>query len=206
MLVVPFGVERAGLRSIIESSSLHEVVAEACLGQTALEMAAETEPDIAVVDYTIPDTTGLVLSHMLTRDDPHMSILLYCNATTEELIIQALRVGVRAFVLKSEAARHLVPALDALSDHRPYWDDAVDEEVFTRLMGGPPRPPDDLSRREAQVMHLVAKGYSTKDISGVLKIGAKAVENCRMSLRRKLRLRTAADMARYAIEHGIIDA
>lgn len=141
MLVVPFAIERAGLRTIIESSSLHQVVAEAAVGDRALQLAAETKPDIAVIDYSVPEITGLGLAHMLARNHPQMSILLYCDNTTEELIVHAIGEGVRGFVLKSDAGRHLVPALDALSDHRPYWDDAVDEEVFTRLMGGPPVPP-----------------------------------------------------------------
>ena len=206
MLAITFEVERAGLRSIIESSSRHQVVAEACLGQTALKMIAPSSPDIAVIDYSLPDVLGLGLAHALKRHHPSMSILLYCDATTENLIVHALREGVRGFVLKSGAERHLIPALDALSDHRPYWNEAVEEGVFTRLMGGPPAPPDGLTYREREVMHLVATGHSTKVIAHLLGVSSKTVESFRSTLRRKLRLRSTADIVRYAIEQGVIDA
>ena len=143
---------------------------------------------------------------MLTRKHPHISILLYCDSTNEELVIGALRAGVRGFVLKSLASSHLVPALDALSDHRPYWDDAIEDELFDRIMGGPPRGPDCLTPRESQVMALLANSCSTKTIAFVLDITPKTVETFRTSLRRKLRLRSTADIVRYAIDHGIIEA
>jgi len=206
MLVVPFPVERAGLRSIIESSSRHSVVAEETLGESAVRVASQVAPDVAVIDYAISDTTGLGLAGMLTRKHPHISILLYCDSTNEELVIGALRAGVRGFVLKSLASSHLVPALDALSDHRPYWDDAIEDELFDRIMGGPPRGPDCLTPRESQVMALLANSCSTKTIAFVLDITPKTVETFRTSLRRKLRLRSTADIVRYAIDHGIIEA
>ena len=206
MLVVPLAIERAGLRTIIESSSLHQVVAEASSGNAAVQMAAETEPDIAVVDDSVPDTTGLGLARMLKRNYPRTSILFYCDCTTEELILHAMREGVRGFVLKTAAAPHLVPALDALSDHRPYWDDAVDEEVFARLMGGPPVPPDNLTPRERQVMHFVARGLSTRVIAYLLDVSPATIRRCRTALRRKLRLRNATDIVSYALEHRIIEA
>lgn len=169
-------------------------------------MAAETEPDIAVIDYSVPDTTGLGLAHMLTRNRPRTSILLYCDYTSEELIVHAMREGVRGFVLKSAAERHLVPALDALSDHRPYWDNAVDEEVFARLMGGPRVSPDGLTQRERQVVHLVAQGFGTKVIAYLLDVSPATIRSFRTALRRKLRLRNTADIVRYALEHGVVDA
>ena len=176
MLVVPNYVERMGLREVIESCPRYQLVAEACLAQTALDMATETKPDIAVVEYWLTDATGLVLSHKLTHDHPRMGVLLYSDRISDEWIADALREGVRGFVTKDGIARHLVPALDALFDHRPYWDEAVDEKLFTRLIGGPPSPPNGLTNREWQVVHLVTQGLSNKQIANVLDIPTETVE------------------------------
>ena len=204
MLVVPNNVERSGLRHIIESCPGYKIAAEAVLAQTALEMAAETKPDIAVVEYGLLDATGIGLAHRLAHSHPNMEILLYAHVISEEWIAEALRQGVRGFVLKSGVDRHLIPALDALSDHRPYWDEAVDEELFERMIGGPPRSPDAMTQRERQVVNLVTQGLSNKEMAHRLNLSSKTIESFRTALRRKFRLRTTADIVRYAMKHEII--
>ena len=141
MLVVRNAVERLGLRDIIERCPRYKVVAQADLAETALGMASVDTPDIAVVEYGLFDATGIDLSHRLTHCHPHMGIMLYADHIGEQWIDDALREGVRGFVLKNSVDRHLIPALDALSDRRPYWSEAIDEELFARMMGGPPLPP-----------------------------------------------------------------
>lgn len=204
MLVVPHSLERSGLRDIIESCPRYKIAAEAVLAQTAIDMAAETKPDIAVVEYGLLDATGIELAHRLAHYHPRMEILLYAHRISEEWVADALREGVRGFVLKSGIDRHLIPALDALSDHRPYWDEAVDEELFARLIGGQPLSPDAMTRRERQVVNLVAQGLSNKEIARRLNLSHETIESFRTNLRRKFRLRTTADIVRYAIKHEVI--
>ena len=107
-------------------------------------------------------------------------------------------------MLKSGIDRHLIPALDALSDHRPYWNEAVNEELFERLIGGPPLSPDAMTHRERQVVNLVANGLSNKEIAHRLNLSHKTIESFRTNLRRKFRLRTTADIVRYAMKHEVI--
>jgi DNA-binding NarL/FixJ family response regulator len=204
MLVVPNSVERSGIREIIESCPRYEVAAEAILAETALGMAAETKPDIVVVEYGLVDATGIGLAHRLVHYHPNIEILLYAHVVSEEWIADALREGARGFVLKSGVDRHLIPALDALSDHRPYWNEAVDEKLFERLIGGPPRAPDAMTERERQVVDLVAQGLSNKEIAHRLNLSHKSIETFRTALRRKFRLRNTADIVRYAVKHEII--
>jgi DNA-binding NarL/FixJ family response regulator len=204
MLVVANSVEHLGLSEIIEGCPRYRVVAEAVLAQTALSMAAETKPDIAIVEYGLFDATGLELAHRLAHDHPNIQILLYAHLISDEWIADALREGVRGFVLKSGIDRHLIPALDALSDHRPYWNEAVNEELFERLIGGPPLSPDALTQRERQVVHLVAQGLSNKEIAHRLNLSHKTIESFRTALRRKFRLRNTAEIVRYALRHEII--
>jgi DNA-binding NarL/FixJ family response regulator len=204
MLVVANSVERSGLRDIIESCPRYEVAAEAALAQTALAMAAETKPDIAVVEYGLLDATGLGLAHRLAYDHPSIEILLYAHIISEEWIADALREGVRGFALKRGIDRHLIPALDALSDHRPYWNEAVDEELFERLIGGPPLSPDAMTQRERQVVQLVAQGLTNKEMAHRLNLSHKTIESFRTDLRRKFRLRNTAEIVRYAVKHEVI--
>jgi DNA-binding NarL/FixJ family response regulator len=205
MLAVPCQIERMGLRDFVERCPRYEVVAEVADGQTALRMARDAAPHIAVIEHGLSDITGLGLSHMLFHYHPRIEVLLHTNRTSEDDVIEALRAGVRGFVLKSAAEQHLIPALDALAEHRPYWDGAIEEEVFQRLVGGPPRTSNGLTTRERQVIQLVAEGHSTKAIADILNVTTKTVDTFRTALRRKLRLRTMADLVRYAVSHGIVD-
>lgn len=113
-------------------------------------------------------------------------------------MIEALREGVRAFVLKQDAKRHLLPALKALSDHRPYWEGAVGDELLKELLQvGPRPPPSHLSGVERQVLQLTAEGQTANEISEALGIPADAVERKRAGLRRMLGLTSVADLVSY---------
>jgi len=205
LLVSPCDIERRGLRSIVEQFARYEVVGEAMNGQTALVLAIEAAPQIAVIEHSLPDMTGLGLSHLLTHFRPRIEVLLHTSRLNEDSVIEALREGVRGFVLRSSADRHLNAALDALSEHRPYWEGAIEQEVFTRLVGGPPRTSNGLTARERQVIQLIAEGHSTKEMAYMLNVSAKTIETYRIALRRKLWVRTVADLVRYAIKHRIVE-
>lgn len=204
MLVVRNDVERLGLRDIIERCPRYKVIAEADLAETALGMASADTPDIAVVEYGLFDATGIDLSHRLMHYHPHIGIMLYADHISEQWIDDALREGVRGFVLKDSPDRHLIPALDALSDHRPYWNEAIDEDLFARMMGGPPLPPNPMTQREKQIIHLVAQGLTNTEMAQRLNLSAKTVEGYRTALRRKYRLRNTADIVRYAIRNEMV--
>jgi DNA-binding NarL/FixJ family response regulator len=205
LLVIPSDIERRGLRLFVEQSGRYEVVGAADNGQAALVIALEAAPHIAIIQYSLPDMTGLGLSHLLTHFQPRIEVLLQTDRLSEDGVIEALREGVRGFLLRSSAALHLTAALDALSEHRPYWEGAVEEEVFTRLVGGPLRTSNGLTARERQVIQLLAEGHSTKEMAFMLNVSAKTIETYRIALRRKLRVRTVADLVRYAIDNGIIE-
>jgi DNA-binding NarL/FixJ family response regulator len=168
-------------------------------------LALEAAPHIAIIEYSLPDMTGLGLSHLLSHFRPRIEVLLHTTRLSEDGVIEALREGVRGFLLRSSTERHLTAALDALSEHRPYWEGAIEEEVFTRLVGGPPRTSNGLTARERQVIQLIAEGHSTKEMALMLNVTGKTIETYRIALRRKLRVRTVADLVRYAINHKIIE-
>lgn len=207
MIVDDHDAVRRGLRSLIETRPNYQVVAEAPTGRAALAMAKELEPDIAILDYSLPELNGLDLSHQLKRAYPRLEILIYTMHDQEEVIIEVLRAGVRGFVLKSDTERHLIAALDALSIHRPYFSGAVSETLLEKFLESKPRPSaSSLTHREREIVQLIAEGCINKEIAQLLNISVKTVETHRASAMHKLRLRTTADLVRYAIRNSIIQA
>jgi DNA-binding NarL/FixJ family response regulator len=194
LVVVPGEVERAGMRLLVEDAG-HCVVAEAADGSTALALAEKTEPDVALVDFTITDVPALALIHSITRKCPGTQTLLYTQECGRDWIELALREGVRAFVLKGQTSKHLAPALRALSDHRPYWEGAVKDELLDELLECGPRPA--LTSREWQILQMVEQELTSKEMARALGISPKTIECFRARLRRKLGLRSKADLFRY---------
>src|SRR3954469_7512105 len=140
---------RRGVRQLLETKPYYQVVGETADGRSALELARQTRPDIAILDYSIPELNGLDLSHALKREFPRIEILLYTMHDREEIIVQVLRAGVRGFVLKSDAERHLIAALDALSLRRPYFSGVVSETLLEKFLGSKiPTNGSSLTKRE----------------------------------------------------------
>jgi DNA-binding NarL/FixJ family response regulator len=199
MLVIPAEVERARLQSIIESDENLRIVAQASDGTSALSLAQESNPEVAIIESPLPDTDALGLVHLLGLKGLTPQVLLYTDQNGRDFVISAVREGVRAFVLKSQAQHHLLPALKALADNRPYWEDAVDDNVLDELLQrGPPPPPSTLSRREWQVLRLAAEGHSSKEMASALGASIETIETDRTRLRRKLGFRSRAELIRYA--------
>ena len=198
---------RRGVRTLIESRPNFQVVGEASNGREAIELAIATRPDIAILDYSLPELNGLDLAYQLKKQSPQIEILIYTMHDREDVIIEILRAGVRGFVLKSDTEKHLVAALDALSIRRPYFSGAVSETLIEKFLGSKPQAGStNLTSREREVVQLIAEGHINKEIARLLNISVKTVETHRASAMHKLRLRTTADLVRYAIRNSIIQA
>ena len=198
---------RRGVRQIVETKAYYQVVGEAGDGRSALEMAKETRPDIAIIDYSIPELNGLDLSHALRRHNPRVEILLYTMHDREEIVIEILRAGVRGFVLKSDTEEHLLAALDALSIHRPYFSGAISDTLLAQFLDSRPHElASSLTHREREIVQQVAEGRLNKEIAARLNISIKTVETHRASAMRKLKLKTTADLVRYAVRNQLIQA
>ncbi len=196
---------RRGVRQLLDTQPYYHVVGEAADGRTGLEIARETRPDIAILDYSIPEMNGLDLSHALKREFPRIEILLYTMHDREDLIMEVLRAGVRGFVLKSDTERHLIAALDALSIRRSYFSGAISDTLLDQFLDSKPRPlASSLTHREREVVQQVAEGRINKEIAARLNISVKTVETHRASAMRKLKLRTTADLVRYAVRNQLI--
>lgn len=205
MIVDDHDAIRRGVRHLIDTKQYYQIVAEASDGRTALKLAKETRPDIAVLDYSVPELNGLDLAHALKRELPHIEILLYTMHDREEIIMDVLRAGVRGFVLKSDAEKHLLAALDALSIHRSYFSGTISDTLLNQFLETKPHmQPSSLTHREREVVQHVAEGRINKEIAARLNISLKTVETHRASAMRKLKLRTAADLVRYAVKNQLV--
>ena len=207
MIVDDHDAVRRGVRSVVETAPCYEIVGEASNGRQALDLAKDKQPDIAIIDYSLPELNGLDLAHGMKKVAPRTEILLFTMHDREELIMEVLRAGVRGFVLKSDAEKHLLAALDALSLRRPYFSGAVSETLLDRFLGAKPEPTaSSLTHREREVVQLIAEGRINKEIAHKLEISVKTVETHRASAMHKLKLRTTADLVRYAVRNGIVQA
>lgn len=196
---------RRGVRQLLESKPYYQVVGEASNGRAGLALARETRPDIAILDYSLPELNGLDLSHALKREFPRIEILLYTMHDREEIVVEVLRAGVRGFVLKSDAEKHLLAALDSLSIRRSYFSGAVSDTLLEQFLESKPHPlGTSLTHREREIVQHVAEGRINKEIATRLSISIKTVETHRASAMRKLKLRTTADLVRYAVRNQLI--
>jgi DNA-binding NarL/FixJ family response regulator len=197
---------RRGIRALIETRANYVVVAEAATGHAAIEEARRTAPDIAIVDYSLPQLNGLDLTFALRRELPRLEILIYTMHSRDEIITGILRAGARGYVMKSDSEDHLLAALDALSVRRPYFSGAVSEALLEQFLQSHRHINTDvLTHREREVVQLIAEGRINKQIANTLQISVKTVETHRSSAMRKLNLRTTADLVRYAVRNSIVE-
>lgn len=200
-------VLRGGIRALIEAHDGWQIVAEAADGLSALEAARSTRPDIAVLDHSLPIFNGLDLTHSLRRELPGIEILIFTVHDNEEIIRAFLMAGARGYVLKTDHGRHLVAAIEALSMRKPYFSAAVSETLLERFLNaGPGVALTTLTQRERQIVQLIAEGKINKEIGQLLDISVKTVETHRASVMHKLKLKTTAELVRYAVRNNIVQA
>lgn len=197
-------IVRAGLRSLIEQQPDWEICGEACTGREAISMTAQLHPDIVVMDFSMPELNGLEATRQIRRASPETEVLIFTANETEKLLREVFEAGAHAYLLKSEASQHLLPALTALRKHRTYFSSENSEIVFGGYLKG--EPGVTLTPRERETVQLIAEGKSNKEIAATFGISVKTVETHRATIMRKLKLGSVADLVRYAVRNGIIEA
>ena len=192
---------RQGLRKLLESAGF-VVAGEATDGREAVRLVHIENPDLAVIDIGMPQFNGLNAALELTRSHPHVRLIVLTQHDESQYVSEAFRCGVKGYVLKSQAARDLVRAIEGVSRGEVYLSPGVASAV-AEACASPAGGVDGLSVRERQVLQLIAEGTSTKDIGVQLGISAKTVESHRSKLMRKLDIHDTAGLVRYAIRRGV---
>jgi DNA-binding NarL/FixJ family response regulator len=184
------------------------VAAEAVNGRDAVAMAEELKPDIVVLDLTMPELNGLEAARRIISAEPSARILILTAHESEQLVREVLSAGARGYVLKSDAGRILVAALQALLDGRSFFTTRVARMVLDGYLRSESRDAaalPTLSAREREIVQLLAEGNSNKDIARVLKISVKTAETHRSNIMRKMAFESLPELVRYAIRNNIIE-
>jgi DNA-binding NarL/FixJ family response regulator len=200
---------RSGLRRILDDEPGLEVVAEAADGAEALQLALEQEIDLAVLDISMPRMTGLQATRRIREQRPQVQVVILSMHDNEEFFFEALRAGAAGYVLKTAAERDLAEACHAAVRGEPFLYagaiGALIRDYLGRMEGAGARPADELTPRETEVVKLIAEGYSSRDIAGVLHISEHTVERHRSNVLEKLHLKDRVALTRYAIRRGLVD-
>jgi DNA-binding NarL/FixJ family response regulator len=199
-------VVRSGIRAVIEARSDWIVGGEATDGEQAVAFALKTSPDIVIVDYSMPLMNGLEVCRRIKSLGLHSKVLLLTMHEDEEILTEALLTGARGFLLKSDASKHLISAIEALLEGRPYFTGVLLEKLLNDYRLNPQnRSSMLLTSREQSVVQLIAEGYTNKSIGSILKLSIKTVETHRASAMHKLRMSTTAELVRYAIRKKLVE-
>lgn len=201
-------VVRRGLREVLDPEPDFEVVAEVEDGASAVSRALEDDVDLAILDVTMPRLTGLQAAADLSQRRPDLRVLMLSMHDNEEYFFEALRAGASGYVLKSVADRDLVEACRATMRGEPFvYPGAVKaliRDYVDRVQSGERPSSDSLSRRESEVIKLIAEGHTSKEIAALLVISENTVERHRANVLMKLGLRNRVDLTRYAIRRGLV--
>ena len=198
-------VVRSGLRAIIETHSNWTVAGEASDGEQAVTLALEMRPDVIIADYSMPVVSGLEVSRRVKVLQLRSEVLILTMHESDELLTEALLAGVRGFLLKSDAKRHLISAIEALLEGRPYFTSVVLEKLLVNYqLNKQNKSGMLLTAREQNVVQLIAEGHTNKAIGSMLKLSVKTVETHRAAAMRKLGMSSTAELVRYAIRKRLV--
>jgi DNA-binding NarL/FixJ family response regulator len=199
-----------GLRNLVSAEEDFQLVGEAASGLSALKLIREKRPDVAVLDISMPELNGIVLSRRLAGEMPDLRLLVLTLHEDRAYLNQALEAGVRGYVLKRSAVENLVQAIRAVMVGGLYIDPAIVGRVFdgnrthkklAARKGGSPA----LTDREADVLKMAALGFTNKEIASRLDVGVKSVETYKARGLEKLGIKTRAELVRYASGQGWLD-
>ena len=194
---------RQSLKTLLEREGLR-VVAEASDGQEAVRQVESMQPDIAILDISMPTLNGIDAAREIGRTAPKVKTILLTQHDEDEYISEALDAGMRGYVLKSQVASDLIEAIRQVSRGQVYLSPGVSTALVQAFRTKSARPKDPLTARERQVLQLIAEGKSTRDVASLLGISVKTAESHRTRLMSKLDIHETASLVRYAVKHRLV--
>jgi DNA-binding NarL/FixJ family response regulator len=206
-------VARRGIRALLETRPGWEVCGEAKDGRETVELAHSLKPDLILLDIGMPNLNGLEAARQILAASPEAAILILTMHDSDHLVREVLRAGARGFLLKSDAGRDLVAAVEALQRQRTFFttrvsqmllDGYLDRENNNNFENSDEDFGEVLTTREHEVIQLLAEGKTSKEVAITLNLSVKTAETHRTNLMRKLGLHSVADLTRYAVRNGIV--
>ena len=203
---------REGLKSMIRKDNKFDVIGEAGNSRDGLRIARKLRPDIMLVDISLPDKSGIELCNEIRSHLPETYVMIISMHSKIDYIAEAFQAGATGYLVKESASAGLIKGLELVSRGDYFLDTSLSSQVVNRLMESPAKEKrikdaayGALTRREQEVMRLLAEGLSPKEIAEKLFISPKTVENHRSNIMTKLDLHSAMDLVRYAARLGLID-
>jgi DNA-binding NarL/FixJ family response regulator len=201
---------RRGVRDLLAARSGWQVVGEACNGADAVRKAVSLRPDVAILDFSMPELNGPGAAAQIAEKVPETGVVVLTMHDSEEVMRQVLQSGARGLVLKSDADRDLLEAVEAVARKRHFFTTRLSELVLGGYLAGPAirdkvkSKVAELTERECEVVRLLADGMSSKEAATRLQISIRTVESHRININRKLGFNSIAKLVHYAIRHGIV--
>ncbi len=205
-------IVRQGLRSILASVRECEIVGEASDGRQAVSMAKEHNPDIVILDIGMPSLNGLEATRQILKVRPQTKVLILTMHESDTVIREVLDAGARGYILKTDAGRDLVTAVESLRRNKAFFTSRVSQMILDGFLKGEPRPRNGessgirLTPRQREIVQLLAEGKSSKEVAVTLDLSVKTAETHRANIMRKLDCHSVSEVVRYAIRNKIIDA
>jgi DNA-binding NarL/FixJ family response regulator len=203
-------IVRRGLVSLLKSHAGWEVCGEAQDGRQAVDKTKGLRPDVVILDIGMPNLNGLEAARQIVRDDPRSKVLILTITDADEVVRAVLDAGARGFVLKSDAARDLLAAVEALQSNKTFFTSRVADMVLNGFLGRN-RPAADgelasptLTSREREIVQLLAEGKSSKEVASHLNLSLKTVETHRSNIMRKLNLHSVSELVLYAVRNNMV--
>jgi DNA-binding NarL/FixJ family response regulator len=204
-------VVRKGLISLLQAQPDWQVCGEAGDGREAVDKAHQLKPDVVILDIGMPSLNGLEATRQILKTNPQARVLILTLHDSDQVVREVLNAGARGFLLKSDAARDLVAAVEALRRDKTYFTSKVATMVLEGyLKGGTPGTPitatgrNRLTPREREIVQLLAEGKSTKEVAVALGLSVKTAETHRSNIMRKLQLHSVSDLVLYAVRNNIV--
>ena len=203
-------VVRRGLSTLVRAQSDWEVCGEAGDGREAVEQALKLKPDIVILDIGMPNLNGLEATRQILKDDPQIKILILTLHDSDQVVRDILNAGARGFLLKSDAARDLIAAVEALRRGKIYFTPKVGSMVLEGYLHRDskalpdPQTRNRLTPREREIVQLLAEGKSSKEVAVALGMSVKTAETHRSNIMRKLELHSISALVLYAVNNNIV--
>lgn len=203
---------RKGLRAVLETQPGWRVCGEAVNGRQAVERARELQPDVIVMDFSMPELNGLEATRQIRKALPKVEVLILTVHASEQLVGEVLAAGARGYILKADTSRLLVAAIESLAQHKPFFTGTASEVVLGGFLrpGQPVRSESRnlprLTAREREIVQMLCEGRTNKEVATALGVSVKTIDAHRANIMHKLNLRSVTELVRYAIRNRIIEA
>ncbi|MBY7994344.1 response regulator transcription factor [Vibrio fluvialis] len=194
-----------GFMARLEMEPEIEVIATASNGLEALEVVKQHRPNVILMDVSMPIMNGIDATRLIKEEVPDAKVLMLTMHDNREYIMKVMQAGAVGYMLKEISAEKMVQAIKTVNLGSTYFCESVTQTLFTQDIIPSTQKPNPLSRREEAVLKMVAQGHSSKKIASLLNISYRTVETHRQNIKHKLDIHSTAELAQYAIQHGMLE-